>query len=548
MGNQRERILIVENDPLIADLVGRQALQSIGYQVSIVGDAAASIAQAAQLNPDVLIVDLNLPGLSGKDLLVMLNAQRMDIPVIVLAQKGMEGDLVQAFRLGASDYLLWPLRDAEVVSAVERVLKQVRGRREREHLAAQLQQTNQELQNRVRELTTLFSVGKAVTSITDQRKLFDRLMDAVMQLTQADISWFLLREDAAKPFSIAAYRNLPASILAMPQTWDDGISSLVALSGETLAINGDPLKRFPISMLGEAALIVPVRVQKQVIGLMVAVRKANQPFNPAEQSLMGAMADYTAISLVNSRLFRALEDRARSLQQIADNAQANEKAKNDLLSSLNRQLRQPLDKAGGALKDLLDGNSLRFSADQRRTLLLAHESVQQALEVIQAVPSGKVTTPTPSGMINLNEMVRQSLARLQRPAQQRGVSLVAELSAEPVKITADPRLIEQILDGLISNAVKFSTNGRQVVVRLDRTPESLPHLVVRDQGRGIAHADLKRIFEPGYQPAKGGTAPFGGLGIRLSLMNELITSMGGKIWAESMIGEGSAFHVTLPNR
>lgn len=548
MGNQRERILIVESDPLISDLVGRQALQSIGYQVSIVGDAAASISQCVQYHPDVLIVDLNLPGLSGKDLLVMLNAQRLDIPVIVLAQKGMESDLVQAFRLGASDYLLWPLRDAEVVSVVDRVLKQVRGRREREHLAAQLQQTNQELQNRVRELTTLFAVGKAVTSITDQRQLFDRLMDAVIKLTQADVSWFLLREDAAKPFTLASHRNLPASIVALPQTWDDGISSLVALSGETLAINGDPLKRFPISMLGQAALIVPIKVQKQVIGLMIAVRTANQPFNPGEQSLLGAMADYAAISLVNARLFRALEERARSLQQTAENAQANEKAQNDLLTNLNRQLRQSLEKAQTALKELLDGNNLRISTDQRRSVLMARESVQQALEVVQSASGGKVVSPTPSGMVNLSDMVRQSLTRLQHTAQQRGVSLVGELPTEPIKITADALKIEQALDGLISNALKFSSLGRQVLVRLDRTPDQMPHLLVRDQGRGIPRSDLKRIFEPGYASSQTSPAPFGDQGVRLSLVNEIITSMGGKIWAESTPGEGSIFHVTLPNR
>src|SRR5512133_1969243 len=212
MGNLRDRILVVEHDPVISDLIGRQALQSIGYQVQMVGDATAAIPQAIQFLPDVLIVDLNLPGLSGKDLLVALASQGIEIPVMVIAQKGMEGDVIQAFRLGATDYMLWPLRDAEVVSAVERVLKQVHERREREHLSRQLQQTNQELQSRVRELTTIFSVGKAVTSITDQRALFDKIVEGAVRVTEADLGWFLMREDSGKNYLLSAYRNLPASL------------------------------------------------------------------------------------------------------------------------------------------------------------------------------------------------------------------------------------------------------------------------------------------------------------------------------------------------
>ena len=124
--------------------------------------------------------------------------------MILLAQRGQESDIVQAFRLGAADYLLLPVREAEVVSAVERVLKQVHERRERDRLAQQLQQTNQELQLRVRELTTIFSVGKAVTSITDLSMLMDKILEGAVSVTQADLGWFLMRDDANKPFVLVA--------------------------------------------------------------------------------------------------------------------------------------------------------------------------------------------------------------------------------------------------------------------------------------------------------------------------------------------------------
>ena len=141
MGTNRDRILIVENDADISDLIARQALQSMGYQVQTAADAQAAIAKAIQFSPDIMIVDLNLPSLSGKDLMVALNSQGISIPIIALTKKGGEEDLVQSFRLGATDFLLWPVKEAEVIAVVERVLKQVHDRRERERLDRQLQQT-----------------------------------------------------------------------------------------------------------------------------------------------------------------------------------------------------------------------------------------------------------------------------------------------------------------------------------------------------------------------------------------------------------------------
>ena len=169
---KRDRILIVESDPLICDFVSRQALQAVGYQTFVVGDASTAIGLVVQLLPDLIISDLNLPGLSGKDLMVALTSQGLNTPVIIIAQKGEEADIIHAFRVGAVDYMLWPSREAEIINIVERVLRQVHERRERDQLQRQLQQTNQELQMRVRELTTIFSIGKAVTSITYRSLLF----------------------------------------------------------------------------------------------------------------------------------------------------------------------------------------------------------------------------------------------------------------------------------------------------------------------------------------------------------------------------------------
>jgi signal transduction histidine kinase/DNA-binding response OmpR family regulator len=546
MGNSRDRILIVEHDPVISDLIARQALQPLGYQVSVIADGSVALRQAIQFDPDTIIIDMNLPGLSGKDMLVALSSQGIQVPIIIIAHQKADAEIIQAFRLGASDYMLWPARDAEVVSVIERVLKQVHERHDKEHLARQLQQSNQELQNRVRELTTIFSIGKAVTSITDQRVLFERIMDGAVRVTSADLGWFLLRDGEGKTFYLAAQRKLPSTLASrIGQVWDDGISSLVAASGETLSIFGEPFKRFKIASLGQAALTVPVKVQKQTIGLITVIRQAAKPFTPSEQSLLEAATDYASISMVNARLFRALEERARSLQQAAEAAQDADKSKSDLMRAINKDLRDPLDSARSYIDALIQGKKGPVPPEQQQLLLAAQEKMLQIGKV--AAKLGGPTSPTVRqlGFVNLNDLSRQALARFHRPAQQNGLTLVSELASPPVTAWGDTAQVAEILDGLLSNAVKFSKPGGQITLRTDRGTDDMPHVVVRDRGIGIDNGDLKKIFDSnGCKQTP--IAQLGGKpAIGLHEIKDVITSYGGKVWVESKPGQGSSFHLTL---
>jgi DNA-binding response OmpR family regulator len=383
-----ERILLVESDPEIRELIANQALQPLGYQVQIAEDASAAIMQAALSTPDLVIVDLNLVGLSGKDLLVAFNSQGLQVPVIVIAEKGQESKVIQAFRLGGTDYLLWPVREAEVVSAVERGLKQVRESRVRQRLDQQLKETNQELQRSVRELTTIFAIGKAVISITDQRVLFGKIIEGTVYVADADYGWLLLRDERTRSFVLTAHRNLPDSwARKMGQPLDDGVSSLVALSSETLAINGEPLKRFKLSALGLSALVVPVKIHQEVIGLLVVVRKADRAFEGIVQSLLEAIADYASISIVNTHLFRAL-------QEGVDSAQAGDKIKDEQLHEVQEGLQSFLQSATYPIELLLTGKTGKLSSEQQKAIKAARTAIQGALQLVTTNwPSQAATNP-----------------------------------------------------------------------------------------------------------------------------------------------------------
>jgi len=371
MASTGDRILLVENDPEIIDLIARQVLISVGYDVDVVADSSAAIKQALLTPPDLIIADLNLPTLSAKDLLVALTAQGIGTPLLVVANKGQEQDIIQAFRLGAADYLLWPARDAEVLAAVERVLNRVHETRDRQRLDLRLSEVNRELQQKVRELTTIIGLGKAVVSITDHRLLFQKVVDSAAQVADATIAWLLVREDGNRTFLLTAQHGLPevwAKKINLPV--DDGISGLVALSGETLSISGEPLLKFRIANLGKSACAVPIKIQKEVIGMLVVVRKDTHPFGKPQQILLEAVADYASISLVNARLFRILNSSAQASKE-------GEKRQNALLELVRSSITEELQAAIYPIDLLLAEKTDRLTEHQRQALQTARAALQR---------------------------------------------------------------------------------------------------------------------------------------------------------------------------
>lgn len=319
MAKQIEKILVAEGEAEVLDLVAQQVLVPMGYPVATAQNGPAALQTALKMQPDIIIAALDLPGLSAFDLLTALRSQKSHSLVIVLGPKGSESHMLQAFRLGAKDFLLKPVREAELVTALDRALEELRLRRDREQLAHKLTAANQQLEKRIKELTTLYGIGKAVTAITDLAQLFSRLLEGALMVTESEVAWLLLVEDGTQKLILRATKNIPALAgLKLNQPWEDGLSPLLMLSGEGIHIAGEPLAKMPAGQIAKAAVAAPIKARDQVIGVLVAGNKTGRPFTDRDQALLSAVADYASVALVNARLFQELETRARALQKSYD--------------------------------------------------------------------------------------------------------------------------------------------------------------------------------------------------------------------------------------
>ena len=198
------------------------------------------------------------------------------------------------------------------------------------------------------------------------------------------MAWLLVRDQESRAFLLTAQRGLPevwAKKMNMPM--DDGVSSLVAVSGETLAMAGDPLQQFRIANLGKSVCVVPIKVQAEVIGLLIVVRREARPFSKNEQTLLEAVSDYASISLVNARLFKILNDTVQT-------ARESEKRQNAVLEAVRNSVFEELKTAIYPVEVLLAGKSGPLSEEQKQAL----QTTRSALQRLEHA-AGKIAPPVP---------------------------------------------------------------------------------------------------------------------------------------------------------
>jgi DNA-binding response OmpR family regulator len=124
-GHVRGSVLVVDDEPTIADVVSRY-LERAGYDVAVARDGKSALAQAAERRPDLVVLDLMLPGIDGLEVMRRLrDLERDRMAIVLLTAKGEESDRITGLRLGADDYVVKPFSPGELVARVDAILRRV---------------------------------------------------------------------------------------------------------------------------------------------------------------------------------------------------------------------------------------------------------------------------------------------------------------------------------------------------------------------------------------------------------------------------------------
>ncbi|TIL46435.1 HAMP domain-containing sensor histidine kinase [Mesorhizobium sp.] len=227
-----------------------------------------------------------------------------------------------------------------------------------------------------------------------------------------------------------------------------------------------------------------------------------------------------------------------------------EVAKGRFLAVVSHELRTPLNAIIGFSDMLLHEMFGTFKDPRQKEYVgLVKESGQHLLAVVTSIldvsrieAGAYATEPEPFRFVEAVEMC-QSMMRLQ--AEAKNIDLQAQIAPDAGEINADRRAVQQILINLVSNAIKFTPDGGDVVVGAKRIGSRL-HFWVRDTGIGIAEEDFANLGKPFMQIQNDYTRRFEGTGLGLSLVKGLVALHEGTMSIESMPGEGTTVTISLP--
>ncbi len=295
-----EKILVVDDRRENLLFLANSILRPEGYRVVTAMDGKDGLDKALAEQPDLIIMDLKMPRMSGLEVLAALRKANCDTPVILTTFYGSEQAAIMAFRQGVKDYIIKPYEVKEMLDAVERALGEQRLRRETMGLKEGVE-VSRHLEERVRQLHSLCSMNKALSSIQDPDEVMRVAVEAAFYLTGAESGQLFLTNPETRQLECRAVRG-PSDSRARCQRVPgaDPAATEVARTGQ--AIFGERS-----AGAGQATrLVVPVRIGDKGGGVLAVDAKADRPFADNDRYLLGILADFAAVALNNSQTIDAL--------------------------------------------------------------------------------------------------------------------------------------------------------------------------------------------------------------------------------------------------
>ncbi len=313
-----EKILIIEDEYDIAMMVDT-LLKGQGYQTFVAQDGLSGLELALKERPDVILLDLRLPQMSGMQLLYKLHEHQANVQVVVVTAWGSEELAVQALRMGVKDYIKKPFNLDELLQVIERTLEKSQLRRERDKLTAQLLVSNQQLTQRVRQITALYEVGRALASTLDLDELLKVILSEACRVLEVKVAsiWLLDKHSGELVFRSGS-GGMAGGLLGQRLAPGCGVAGWVAERGVPLLaphVESDP--RFsPIfdcitGFQTESILCVPLIIKEQVIGVVEALNKPQAGFTEDDLAMLRSLAASAAVAIENTQLFKETKRRLR---------------------------------------------------------------------------------------------------------------------------------------------------------------------------------------------------------------------------------------------
>ena len=523
--------VLVIDDQKIPRVTVAASLGEAGHEVRTAESGEEGLRIARQWCPDVIVLDVYMPGIDGFAVVERLKQDPITAPTPVIfltADPPTDEIIVRGLDLGAYDFLTKDNSRAELLARVG--------------VMARIKRSTD-------ELTALARISDSLMRSLEPEEVGRRFVKQVRDVFRAEATVVHFRaSDSEDPFctadGLASDDPLLAPLIdAIRAELEEGGTNPATIDLRSLS---GPAGVLPRRRGFTTAVATYFQIDDRS-PLLLAVFTARQEglARGSDEPLLQLLASQASIALDNALLHARTREQARKMEEQAEKLEQAMSDRSRFFASMSHELRTPINAVIGYNQLLQLGSFGELSEAQLKAVESVGRSAQHLLELINDVldiskiEAGKLEVLLEP--VNLRHLVLDTCTSVQLQADQKGLEMILDLDDVPPIVTDEAR-VRQILLNLLSNAVKFTVEG-SVTVTL-KTDDGTTRLSVQDTGPGIDPKDQERIFEEFEQSHQDHSRAGTGLGLPIS--RRLAHLLGGTLELNSSLNAGATFTLTLP--
>ena len=509
--------------------------------------------------PDIIIIDTKFP--QTKDLNKKIKSIcENTIIIFALSTPSVEKDLIKF----ANAFITKEMTDDLILSTINVNLRM-------KNSLEMLSSSNKDLADSLYRLNALYTTSSQFAGTLDKSKLINYMIEGMDKALSFSLTCTLSLCTDETPVLIlnSLYELSDELITAIKLRTILNFNSLFEgkippceLNIDTLKIEKHikyPASRFTFTLFQYDNMFAPISLGENFFGCIEIFKETS--FTSEDATCFQTIAQQVSLPLKSATLYQEIIETNAKLERL-------ERLKSEFISIVSHELRTPLTSIKNSLDILMSGRCGEITPASEKFLAMAMRNVQRLSGIINdlldlsKIEAGKMDfhfAPT-----NINTVINYVKSALSEVAKTKGLNLVTEEYQKIPDITADSRRLEQVLTNLVSNAIKFTPEGKTITIssRLvnaddikvnEYFKDSIQNLsgeyvevCVKDEGIGIESKNLLHAFDKFAQIENSLSRKAGGTGLGLPIAKQLLDAHTGAIWCDSEINKGSKFYFIIP--
>jgi len=509
--------------------------------------------------PDIIIIDQSYSNLENIHKLVKTNSENSVI-IFLINSNSVNKDVIKY----ANAFITSEMTEDLIISTININLRM-------KNALEMLSNSNKDLADSLYRLNALYSTSSQFAGTLDKERLLKYMSEGMDRALSFSLNCTLSLCTESEPVLIldSLYELSDELISAIKLRTILNYNSMFDDKNLPYKIDIDTLKvikhvknsasRFTFSLFQYDNMFAPIKLADNIFGFVEIFKEGS--FTADDSTCFQTIAQQVALPLKNASLYQEIIEANVKLEKL-------ERLKSEFISIVSHELRTPLTSIKNSLDILSSGKCCELSESAEKFLSMASRNVQRLSGIINdlldlsKIEAGKMEfkfAPT-----NINTVIEYVKSALSVVAKSKGIELSVSTSTDIPEIIADSQKLEQVLTNLVSNAIKFTPEGKKITItsevksseNIKINPlfsEKIPNLSgkyvqvsVADEGIGIAPKDQLRAFDKFAQIENSLSRKVGGTGLGLPIAKQLLEAHKGAIWCESELNKGSTFTFVIP--